>query len=699
MKNLPIFIVVLLVTASCSTSAAQVQEDVMIYLPLVRRAPGDHLFNVTFESGNLNEFDSTFGRGLDAIAPGLVATIYCQAVEITDTGARYGQVSTEDEKNRIRLFFALDTNGIIIDSGDRFAIALVQDGNWDNAFRVELGYDDTSGYRVRPGIKTDGHAWSNGPWVNISDNEHTIEVDWKRSSGSNENDGFIKMWVDAYDSASFETADSSVTGMDNDTKTASVFRFGAPTGLDSGTSGTILLDHMVADDTPSAIGHPGVLAFPGAEGAGRYTVGGRGGTVYHVTNLKNGGPGSLRAALEATGRRTVVFKVAGTIELNSPLSVLNPYVSVLGQTAPGDGICVRGEPIRIRTHDVIIRYIRMRPGDEGSTDPEDADALDIGNNPSGPTDTDGMGFNVIVDHCSFSWALDENVSLWNAQPEVNFMRNVTLQWCIISEGLNADDSSMGLLAGAVDHTRSIKNLSIHHCLLAHNGRRSPRLAAASPVEVVNNVMHDCPGYTVLIDHVATHVNFIGNTISDHNNVYTLLVEPRLGPESPVEDYQDHQIHVDDNNGNFYNSDDWEIVGKGWEANQWADGAYREAWEVNTPIHIANSKLQAVERSTAYNIVLDSSGCLPRDGTDERVVQNVTDDDTGLIDSQNQVGGWPYLSPGLAPTDSDNDGMSDNWEDAHGLDKNVADDDRYTLSPIYTNLEVYSHELAASLEGG
>lgn len=700
-KGLPIFLVIILVVTACSTSIAQVQEEPTIYLPLIVNSPEGRLFNVTFEDGNLNEFDSTSGTGLSAVAPGLVATVYCKAVNITNTRSRYGQISTVSGKNRIRLFFALDTNGVTMDSGDRFTVALVRDSGGNDVFRVELGYDSTAGYRVRPGIATDGGACFNGPWVNISDNEHTIEVEWHRSSSSNGNDGSIEMWVDAYDVDDLGTADSRVTGMDNDTRVARVFRFGAPAGLDSGTSGTIWLDHMTATDETSPIGHPGVLAFPGAEGAGRYTVGGRGGTVYQVTNLKNGGDGSLRAALEASGPRVVVFRVAGTITLERPISILNPYVSVLGQTAPGDGICVRGAPIRIRTHDVIVRNIRIRPGDEGTTDPDDLDCLDVGNTPSGPTDADSMGFNVIIDHCSFSWALDENVALWNAEPEINLMKNITLQWCIISEGLNANDASMGLLAGANEHMRSIKNVSVHHCLLAHNGRRNPRLAAVSPVEVVNNVLHDCPGYTVLIDHVATHVNFIGNTARDHNSAYTLLVEPRLGPDSPVEDYQNHQIYVDDNSGNFYNSDDWEIVGKGWGSGQGADGAYQAAWEVDTPLHIANSELQAAERSTAYAAVLDSAGCFPRDRVDERVVQDVIDDDIGLIDSQDDVGGWPSLSSGVAPTDSDNDGMPDDWENSHGLNRNVADDAGYDLSPIYTNLEVYSHECAAllgSLEG-
>jgi hypothetical protein len=691
-KGLPILLVIFLVVTACSTSIAQVQEEPTIYLPFIAKSPEGRLFSITFEDGDLNEFDSRSGTGLSTVAPGLVTTVYCKAVNITDARARYGQISTRFGKSRIRLFFALDTNGVTIGSGDRFTVALVRDGSTNDVFRVELGYDSTAGYRIRPGIATDGDTWSNGSWVNISDNEHTIEVEWHRSSSSNGNDGSIEMWVDTYDVDAFGTADSSVTGMDNDTKVACVFRFGAPAGLDSGTSGTIWLDHMTASDETSAIGHPGVLAFPGAEGAGRYTVGGRGGTVYQVTHLKNGGDGSLRAALEASGPRVVVFRVAGTITLERPISILNPYVSVLGQTAPGDGICIRGAPIRIRTHDVIMRHIRIRPGDEGPTDPGDLDCLDVGNSPSGPTDADSMGFNIIIDHCSFSWGLDENVSLWNTESGINLMKNITLQWCIISEGLDVDNVSMGLIISGVGSDISLKNISLHHCLFAHNRLRNPLVAGATHIEVVNNVMHDCPGYVCVLGDSPNDLTYRGNTTGRQNGSYTLLVEPGQGGQ-PVGDYCDHQIYVDDNTGNYYDDqdpDDWDIVGRGWGTDQWAGGAYRAAWEADTPIHIANSELQAAERSTAYAAVLDSAGCFPRDRVDERVMQDVIDGDTGLIDSQDDVGGWPSLSPGVAPTDSDNDGMPDDWEDAHGLNRNVADDAEYDLSPVYTNLEVYSH---------
>jgi hypothetical protein len=206
------------------------------------------LFEITLEAGNLNEFDSTSGTGLSAVAPGLVATVYCMAVAISDATARYGQKTVGSDQGQVRLFLSLDTNGITMASGDVFTIALCRDNSGNDVFRVELGYDSSAGYRVRPGIRTDGGAWSDGSWVNVSDNEHILEVEWNRASGVGQNDGSIELWVEVYDVGDFGTADSSVSGVDNDTKYARVFRFGAVTGLDSGTSGTIWVDHFEAND-------------------------------------------------------------------------------------------------------------------------------------------------------------------------------------------------------------------------------------------------------------------------------------------------------------------------------------------------------------------------------------------------------------------------------------------------------------------
>src|SRR5262245_51028754 len=182
-----------------------------------------------------------------------------------------------------------------------------------------------------------------------------------------------------------------------------------------------------AEPAPARL--PGLPAFPGAEGGGAFTPGGRGGRVIAVTNLDDSGPGSFRAACEAEGPRTVVFRVAGVIEIKTPVKINHPYITIAGQSAPGDGVCVRGHTTEVNTHDVIIRYMRFRRGNLKSRD----DAL--GGNPKK---------DVIVDHVSASWGLDENLSMYRHMekdpaggPDKKLpTENLTIQWCISSEALD-----------------------------------------------------------------------------------------------------------------------------------------------------------------------------------------------------------------------------------------------------------------------
>jgi pectate lyase len=203
-----------------------------------------------------------------------------------------------------------------------------------------------------------------------------------------------------------------------------------------------------------------IPAFPGAEGAGAWTPGGRGGKVYVVTSLNDKGPGTLREAVESNGPRMVVFRVAGIISLETPLTITNPFITIAGQTAPGDGVCIRGQTTEINTHDVVIRYLRFRRGNLKSRD----DAL--GGHPVG---------NVIVDHVSASWGLDENLSLY--RHVVNLpgggikklpVENLTIQWCISSEALDLNNHAFGGTWGG-------KNCSFHHNLFASNTGRNPSI--------------------------------------------------------------------------------------------------------------------------------------------------------------------------------------------------------------------------------
>ena len=210
------------------------------------------------------------------------------------------------------------------------------------------------------------------------------------------------------------------------------------------------------------------LAFPTAEGYGKYTVGGRGGEVYEVTNIKDSGEGSLRSAIEAKGPRTVVFKVSGTIKLESDLRIENPNITIAGQTAPGDGITLRGRPLLIDADEVIIRYIRVRLGDE-SGDETDAISSRYTNN-------------LILDHVSASWSIDETMSIYHG-------KNVTVQWCIIAESLYKSNHQKGNhgFGGIWGSDYS----TYHHNLIANHSNRNPRFASGcGNVDYRNNVIYN-----------------------------------------------------------------------------------------------------------------------------------------------------------------------------------------------------------------
>ena len=407
-------------------------------------------------------------------------------------------------------------------------------------------------------------------------------------------------------------------------------------------------------------------AFPGAEGFGSETPGGRGGRVIEVTNLNDAGPGSLRQAIAVeTGPRIVVFRVGGDILLQSPIILerANSFLTIAGQTAPGDGIALRHYGIQLRggVHDVVLRYLRIRPGTA---------------NPSGigGHTIDGLGmwgnegshvYNVIVDHVSLTWAVDENADCWE------WVTGVTYQWCLFAEGSETGHPngphSMGLLMGGDDRI----TVSVHHSLFAHNNDRNP-LFGGKVADFRNNVIYNWVTVGTATFRRKAQVNFI-------NNHYL------KGPTSPVSDL----VVALKGEPRLYLRGNWTPLCPSGCLDDAAIGIYRFS-----PRHRVFTPFPAPFVSThptfrVQDVVLPRAGATfpKRDAVDARIVNEV-------ITRTGRVGigsGYPELKSGSAPVDSDHDGMPDVWELQRGLnphdgrDRNHdADGDGYTAVEEYLN---------------
>ena len=423
------------------------------------------------------------------------------------------------------------------------------------------------------------------------------------------------------------------------------------------------------------------LAFPTAEGFGKYSQGGRGGKVLYVTNLDDQGSGSLRWAVEQEGPRTIVFGVSGTIDLMTRLNIKNPFLTIAGQTAPGDGICLKRETVKILTHDVIIRYIRVRLGDgkfgEGGTN-QGKDAIDI-----------SVGKDIIIDHCSASWSLDEILSSSTKNPTLS---NVTVQWCFITEGLNPDNHGYGSL---IRGTGGAKYSYLHN-LYAHNRGRNPRPGNYDVnshdkdpdgllLDFSNNVIYnwggDHAGYNY--DKISvTRLNYVGNYLIPGKNSKISGIAYSTG--SP---YNRSYFA-----GNYYNgklpTDQWSIVKF---RDSWTDEQIK-AYKQTKPFEADLVKHE--DAKTAYRRVLESGGAtLPkRDVVDQRIVRDVRNRTGKIIKSQEEVAGWPELKSSSIPKDSDYDGMPDVWEKANNLDSNNPEDRNAMAPDGYTMLEKYLNSI-------
>ena len=423
-------------------------------------------------------------------------------------------------------------------------------------------------------------------------------------------------------------------------------------------------------------------AFPGAEGFGAFTPGGRGGTVLLITTLEDYDPaneaaipGSLREAVAAEGARIIVFRVGGNIKLKARLVVTNPYITIAGQTAPGGGVCLTTYPLIIGTHDVIVRHLRVRLGDETKAELGTVDVFD--------------SQNVIVDHCSVTWAIDECFSVTGLES-----RNITVQWCIIAEGLNRSFHPKGEHGHGSLLRSGGGGMTLHHNVYAHNYSRSPRPGSYpdSPgllLDFRNNLIYNWGKDAGYSGEHRLRMNYVNNYLKpgpstrESQRRYAFSVG---GTKNSIFIAGNHLDGYPD-----ATEDNWLMVRpssrlrgmEGW------DGDLRGIARAPRPHPAPPIALQSPE--DAYRSILRGVGAtLPaRDALDRRLVREIKTGTGTIIDSQDEVGGWPQLRSGRAPRDSDLDGMPDRWERRHRLlVGDPADNAGDADGDGYTNIEEY-----------
>lgn len=462
---------------------------------------------------------------------------------------------------------------------------------------------------------------------------------------------------------------------------------------------------------PTDLPQAEIPAFPGAEGGGMYTYGGRGGQVITVTNLNDDGPGSFRQACETGGSRIIVFNVAGIIRLKSPLIIRAPYLTIAGQTAPGDGVCIAGETVWINTHDVIIRHMRFRRGETWVGRRDDA----IGGNPIG---------NIMLDHISASWGLDENMSIYRhmyltdpRKPEEKLGTvNITIQNSIFSEALDTWNHAFGSTIGG-------ENCSFMCNLWANNSGRNPSIGWNGVFNFTNNVMFNW-----------VHRSIDGGDQTARYNIINNYFKP--GPLTPKDNPVGHRILKPESrytmngrkiyglvyaNGNVVEGND-RVTKDNWDGGiQIEDmenaGEFTPYIKWDRPHPMPHMTILSAEE--AYDFVLDNAGAIfpVRDAVDQRISRTVRTgkpeyadkvdlssvpkfkyrrlpDDSykdGIITDPSQVGGYPDYK-GTPYKDSDMDGMPDSWEMKYsklGLNPNdPSDASKDCNGDGYTNIEKY-----------
>jgi formylglycine-generating enzyme required for sulfatase activity/pectate lyase len=414
-------------------------------------------------------------------------------------------------------------------------------------------------------------------------------------------------------------------------------------------------------------------AFPGAEGFGMYAKGGRGGKVFLVTTLEDYAkgeapiPGSLRAAVEAKGPRIVVFRVGGTIQLKGPLQIYNPCLTIAGQTAPGGGICLKGYPLWIgQGQDIVIRYLRIRPGDLSRSEIDGVMLLG--------------GKDIIIDHCSVSWSIDECLSTVGAS-------STTIQWTMISLPLNRSFHMKGE-HGLGSIISGPGWISFHHNIYAHCANRNPRVAADVLLDFRNNVIYDWGSRAGYNADDPIRMNYVGNYLKPGPSTEDNVRGTAFHFSGPAKAYVAGNIIEGRQEAD---ADNWRMM---WYPGRRREQALRQAVGLDQPL--PSFPVTTTSADVAYREVLEGCGAvLPqRDSLDAMIVEQIRNGTGGIIDSQDDVGGWPELPAGAPPPDSDADGMPDGWEQAHGLNPSDPGDAGLPSADAsgYSNVEVCINSL-------
>ena len=407
-------------------------------------------------------------------------------------------------------------------------------------------------------------------------------------------------------------------------------------------------------------------AFPGAEGFGKYSQGGRGGRIIKVTNLNDSGSGSLREALSASGPRIVVFETGGTIELRKPLQIENPYITVAGQTAPGDGICIKNSFLNIKgAGHVIIQGLRIRPG----------------GNPEGGRTAGQKGIqigrgsrNIIIDHCSVSWTVDTGIATWE------HVRNVTIQNCIVSEMIHRTDNRQGaqghgmsIGASREKREKSLDNpkadsVTVYRNLFAHIMARIPKVHYFT--ELMNNVVYDWGRFAVETNMVA-QLDMVGNVFIPGPSTIRKQIVTMMEPDARM------RIYYEDNQAPDVGKDNQEQLAAGSQE-------YRSQKRIR-----ASGTVPFPSQGLVESVLSGVGATAPhRDAIDERIVTDVRKGTGQIISSEEDVGGYPSYATGTPPADTDDDGIPDAWEEANGLNSSDPSDAATVRDMGFTNLEIY-----------